>query len=169
MISESAEEIGFLEKFFSTYWCDGVNKARYVIIMIFTIWVVFASFKAFQIGPLTEAEKFVDDDHPIMLPFMTINNQFPANVESYKKVHYYFGVKDIDRTGESMWDAVFIGEPIMDNQFDMSSVESQTYLQSFCQDLSSADFIVEGSADCWYTDFVKFARAQGASFPVKDK
>jgi hypothetical protein len=34
------------------------------------------------------------------------------------------GIKDIDRTGDSMWEPVFIGEAILDEDFDMTQPES---------------------------------------------
>jgi len=81
---------------------------------------------------------------------------FISSDQEKPSVHFIFGVKDIDRTGDSMWNAVFVGEAILDPEFNFSKVENQQFLFDFCTDLENLDFIVPNSADCWYKKFVTY-------------
>jgi len=56
---------------------------------------------------------------------------------------------DIDRTGESQWDPVFIGEPVWDTQLDPTTVESQNFMIKLCNELDKQDFLSFDSMECW--------------------
>lgn len=64
-----------------------------------------------------------------------MSDGFPASKESFPKVKFYFGVKDIDPLDSNYWNSSFYGEAIMDPKFDMKSVESQKFLIKFCDEL----------------------------------
>jgi len=50
-------------------------------------------------------------------------------------IDIYWGVKDINKDDVSMWDSVYIGEAIMDEEFSLESVEAQQSLLDFCSSL----------------------------------
>lgn len=39
-------------------------------------------------------------------------------------VDLFWGVKDLDKSGGSQWDATFIGKAVMDDKFDMSQEDA---------------------------------------------
>jgi hypothetical protein len=53
------------------------------------------------LGPQTEQEEFIDPEHPAVVVYSRMNNEFPAPKERRTAVDIYWGVKGIDRTGES--------------------------------------------------------------------
>ena len=52
-------------------------------------------------------------------------------------LNIYWGVKGIDKTGVSKWDAVFIGNVLWDEDFSFDTKEDQTSLIQLCRDLRS--------------------------------
>ena len=54
-----------------------------------------------------------------------MGKEFPEQAENYYNVVIFWGVKDLDRTGETKWDPDFIGKVIWDESFDLSNSESQ--------------------------------------------
>lgn len=46
-----------------------------------------------------------------MVVYTRMIDEFDADENNKQKVNLYWGVKGIDRTGESQWDPVFVGEP----------------------------------------------------------
>ena len=74
-------------------------------------------------GPLTKAEEFVAADHPIMIPSNVMLFNFTKARDSNTDVFYYWGVKDINREGDSMWVPGFVGEVLLDPEFSISCQE----------------------------------------------
>jgi hypothetical protein len=104
-------------------------------VIIFVIWFAFAGSKAMLIGPLTEEEDFVDPSHPSTIISNIMKNNFSASDDSYLGVQFVMGVKDINRTGENMWVADYVGTAIMDPDFNASCLRCQTFLLEFCDNL----------------------------------
>ena len=105
------------EKFFKNDWNKGINRLKWIIIFLSVSWCIFAAFKVAEIGPLTEPEEIVDINHPSQKSQKILQQNF---VSQFSKINvdFIFGVKGIDRTGDSMWDSFFIGEAILDDKFD---------------------------------------------------
>lgn len=157
-----------VEYFFRTKWNDFVFKWKTQIVAFVFIWTVVCSVFAFQIGPLTKAEEFVAPDHPLMLPQNLMLNNFTKTTDANADVFYYWGVKDINRKGDSMWVPDFIGEVILDDQFSISCKECQIIFKDFCPDLIADKFIVKNSANCWFTDFYAYVKKQDLDLPLEE-
>jgi len=48
---------------------------------------------------------------------------FTKALNSNADVFYFWGIKDIDREGESMWVPDYIGNPVLDPEFSISCKE----------------------------------------------
>lgn len=82
----------------------------------------------------------------------------------------YWGVKGIDRTGESQWDPLFIGAPIFDQSFDVTTVEAQKWFIGFCEELDKQSFVSYDTVKCWMKDFEYYVEnTLEERFPVKSK
>lgn len=124
-LNEVGEEtFGRIEMFFSGPWNKCVYKLRYVIVFMFFVWTIVATIIASQLSPLTKEEQFLPDDHPAQ-EFFNKENYFLGAGANTLEMKLYWGVKDIDKSKTSMWDAVYIGEPILDESFDLTPVEAQ--------------------------------------------
>jgi hypothetical protein len=75
---------------------------------------------------MTEPEMFVDADHPIQKPLEILMHNFTSS-SSNTPISVFVGVKDIDRTGDSMWNPKFVGVAIMDEDFKPYTKESQLF------------------------------------------
>ena len=62
-----------------------------------------------------------------------MSTEFPAPSNRRATATIYWGMKDIDRTGESQWDPSFVGEPIFDPTFDITTREAQVYFLELCE------------------------------------
>ena len=56
-------------------------------------------------------------------------------------VTLFWGVKDLDRKDETLWDASFIGKAVLDDEADFSLKEVQTSMLGFCEDLKKQEFV----------------------------
>lgn len=83
-------------------------------------------------------------------------------------VQLYWGVKGIDKSKASMWDAIYIGSVQWDDTFSIYPKEAQLSLIQLCQDLKStkADHIVlRNEATCWIDEFQEWYRAKIGALP----
>lgn len=55
-----------VEKIFDTHINTFVYKGRFVILALSVIWFIVCAITSSYMGPQTEEEKFISDDHPIM-------------------------------------------------------------------------------------------------------
>ena len=79
------------------------------------------------------------------------------------------GVKDINRTGDNMWVADFVGEAIMDPDFNASCLRCQTFLLDFCNSLRKQSFVVKDSEDCWFEAFGEFVEKFNKRLPLNEE
>ena len=96
-------------------------------------------------GPLSGKEDVFPEDSPIIVVLDTLKNQFKADSSSKRSessvaaqtlvVDVYWGVKELDKSTADKWDAEVFGTAIMDRNFELSSVSSQTNLLTFCSEL----------------------------------
>jgi len=85
-------------------------------------------------------------------------------------IDIYWGVKGIDRTGESQWDPLFIGAPIFDKAFDVTTVEAQKWFIELCDELNKQSFVTYDTVKCWMKDFEKYVEDDlEERFPVRSK
>lgn len=82
-----------------------------------------------------------------------MNSDFVGHANNTYDVNLYWGVKGIDRSGESQWDPLFVGEPQWDTSFNPVSVKAQEYFVKLCEDLEKQDFVSYDSTGCWMKDF----------------
>lgn len=64
-----------------------------------------------------------------------MKDNFTASDDSFLGVYFVMGVDDINRTGENMWIADFVGTAMMDKNFNASCLRCQTFLLEFCDNL----------------------------------
>jgi hypothetical protein len=70
---------------------------------------------------LSKEEEFLPSDHPLMEINTVVANDFNGGGVFSLFINIYWGVKDIDKSKNSIWDAVYIGEVEFDDTFDFSS------------------------------------------------
>ena len=54
---------GKIEKYFEETWTQLIFNLRYYVFGVTSLWLIFAFYHAIKIGPLTEPEKFLNEDH----------------------------------------------------------------------------------------------------------
>lgn len=155
---EETVTLGRLEQFFGGPWNRCVFRCRYFIVLIFILWTCYAVDQARMISPLTEREKYVEDDHPIMRTLKTMEDDFITTSNSAIRVSIFWGVKDIKKGKVNRWDPADLGEVVFDEDFDLTPKEAQQSLIDFCQDLRSQKFVASGQVICWIEDFDNFIK-----------
>lgn len=132
---ESKEEtkMGVVEQFFDGTLNKFVYKFRKQLTFLSVCWYFYAISQAAKLGPQTELEEAIDPDHPAIIVYSRMSTEFPAPTNRRPTASIFWGVKDIDRTGESQWDPEFVGEPIFDPTFDITTKESQLYFIELCE------------------------------------
>lgn len=93
------------------------------------------------------------DDHRITIILNTLSEKFDGGGDQGFKIYLFWGVKDIDKSDTSFWDATYAGKAIMDPDFDLSSEEAQMSILNLCKDLRKQEFVQNGRVNCWLEDF----------------
>lgn len=89
------------ERFFDVKLNNFVYKYRIPIAVLSLLWFSFASEQARKIGPQTKPEEFIDPENEAVAPYTIMLNEFDASENEKETVNLYWGVKGIDRKGES--------------------------------------------------------------------
>ena len=167
-VDESGEEkFGKIEMFFSGVWNLVVFRLRYIIVLAFLVWTVVAAIIASKLSPLTKEEQFLPDDHPAQ-DFFNKESYFLGSGANTLEVKLFWGVKEIDKSKTSIWDSGYIGEPVMEEKFDLSSAVAQKSLLEFCDKLPNLEFVENNKASCWTTEFRKYLKKFNLDMPVND-
>ena len=80
--------------------------------------------EAVKIAPLSSPEKQFNRNHPEQIPYELLLNNFTQTELMYTKISVPIGIKGIDKSKISQWKSDYVGEPIMDNNFDVNLPES---------------------------------------------
>mmetsp|Transcript_2148 Transcript_2148/g.3216 ORF Transcript_2148/g.3216 Transcript_2148/m.3216 type:complete len:85 (+) Transcript_2148:1714-1968(+) len=83
----------------------------------------------------------IDPEHPAIKTFTLIMDEFSQSTESKPSVYFVWGVNDIDKSKQTLWDSEYMGEPIFSPNFNPALPESQTFLDEFCTDLASESWM----------------------------
>ena len=67
-----------------------------------------------------------------------------------------------------MWDATFIGKPIMDKDFSLESVEAQQSLLDLCDKLPTLEIVDQKQVSCWTTQFRAYLKKSNLDMPISD-
>lgn len=137
------------DQFFEGPFNTMVKTYKYPIVLLFVIWTVIASIFAAKLSPLTKEEEFLPDDHPLSLITKLISEEYTSGGVIDLDVDIFWGVKDIDKSAVNKWDPSYIGEVVLDPDFDLSLKEAQLSFLNFCTDLKTQDFVHDQEVNCW--------------------
>jgi len=142
-------KLGTIEKFFDEKVNKVVHKGRYVIIGLALVWFVVTAIFAVKMGPMTEAEDFIDPDHPIMQPIKIITNEFGVKESAGTPISVYWGVSGVNQADGDIWDPTWVNAPIFDTTLDISPTKNQKWLKDFCTGLVAEKFTLAKGQKCW--------------------
>jgi len=98
-----------------------VFKYRFIILTIILAWSGSTCYFITQLGPLTEQEIFIPDDHPVMKAADLAEDQFfSGDSDLALRIEFVWGVEGLDKDGVSMWDPQNLGSVIWDKCMDLS-------------------------------------------------
>ena len=120
------DKVGALERFFDGPWNNIVRFCRWPIILIGLAAGAYAGWRSMEIQGLSKMEEYFTKDHYITQALDKTMQEF--NDGQYAQtivVDIMWGVENINKTGVDFFNASDIGTAIWDNEFEMSSEESQ--------------------------------------------
>lgn len=119
------------------------------------------------INPQSDFELYYDPLDSSVLVDTALERAFIYGNDNGTEVNLYWGIKDINNTEASYWDASFIGYPLWDRQFNPASKEAQLYFKELCKDLDKKPFAVNFTMKCWINDFEDYVKKSlSQRFPV---
>jgi len=65
-----------VERFFGNQFNNFVFKGRYIILVVFTIWIGIAIWRTSLMSPITEPEKFLPDDSMVEIAEGNLRTEF---------------------------------------------------------------------------------------------
>lgn len=123
-----------------------------MLVVVFGLWTAYACYLAKDMGPVTKREQYFTDDHYITKVDSLINENFESGLYDIY-VNVYWGIKSINRENVDRWNPEDIGDAVLDDEFDLSSIEAQASLVKFCRDLREQEFVFNKNVQCWIEDF----------------
>ena len=131
------------------------RRFRYIIVAVLSILGTVGIGIATQIGPLTEPDELLPDDHPMVKTGKLISDEFVTTTDQSGAflVSIVWGVKDLDRSEVGLWDPEVLGELVWDDQFDVSPYENQKSVMKLCEDLrDDHELVKDNEVICWIQD-----------------
>ena len=131
------------------------RRFRYIIVAILSILGAVAIGIATQIGPLTQPDELLPDDHPMIKTGKLISDEFVTTSDQSGAflVSIVWGVKDLDRSEVGLWDPDVLGELVWDDAFDVSPEENQKSLIKLCEELrNDHELVKDNEVICWIED-----------------
>jgi len=136
-------ELNILEKFFGGPWNKFVEKYRFFIMGGILAWSAATCYFVTQLGPLTEQENFVPEDHPVLQAADIAQEEFySGDTDIALRIEFVWGISGLDKSDVSMWDPFNSGKIVWDNQMDLSPKANQQAILEFCDKL---EVIIEES------------------------
>jgi len=123
---------------------------------------------AVNLSPLSTQEEFLPNDHPLMEVSTVQSDNFAGGGVYRLAITIYWGAQDINKDKTTRWDPVYIGEAVMDDTFNTSTVEAQESIIKFCQELKDFDLILNDDVSCWTDDFQTHLETKNLSMPLPD-
>jgi predicted RND superfamily exporter protein len=130
-----AKEKGKVAIFFGQTVNNFVARYKFILLTLFGIWTIVAFILATSLTPLSKEEEFLPENHKINLLQNDAMKSFGSSGIMDIDVNIYWGVKDIDKSKASMWDAHYIGEVIWDEKFSIYPKDAQMSIVNLCKDL----------------------------------
>lgn len=115
-------------------------------------------------------ERYFPPDHPNSLALDVMIGGFnDGKVGQSIVVDLMWGLKGIDKSDVYYYNASDIGEPLWDEEFDMTPSENQLYLYNFCQMIKKKNEMLfhKGSITCWLENFKKYLDRKKQDFPIE--
>ena len=125
-----------MELFFSSVWNRAVYNCRLCIVIIFIIWSAAAVGQAYNLKPQPKQELTLPQDNYLVRAYDNIQKNFPvlaSDGQDANMVHFFFGVKSLNQDSVDRWNPDDLGKVELVGEMDISDVESQKSLQSFCE------------------------------------
>ena len=105
---------------------DMVYRFRYYIIVLFVILGIGGLIVATHIGPMTENQPMLPDDHPLITTQKLIGEEFSAASGEKENfiINIVWGVKDLDRSSVGLWKSEEMGRLVWDDDFTIEPAEN---------------------------------------------
>jgi len=139
---------------------------RLILGLLFLTWIIVAGIVGSRIEPTTEAEEFLDEDHPLQKTFTIIGENFPSTDQDLGSLIYYaWGVGEVDREGvNQLLDPEYSGAPTFIETFDFNE-QCQTKMISACDDFKTNDDYIDnikqktgvGVVNCFVEEFAAYS------------
>merc|ERR1719491_994528 len=166
-VEEAAEEYGCFEKFLGRTYVSYIQRFKFFTIAAFVVLFIVMAIFGFQIEPEDEAGALFPDDHWFTRLIETSQN-FPSSDLGGTDIFMTFGIAGIDRDDAPMWDATSYGTVVWDNDFSMSSAESQQYLLGMCTELRASELVYDvATTVCPIDEFRLYLNANDMDFPYE--
>ena len=81
-----------------------MQKGRYIIIVASIIWLSICIWQASEIGPATETQKPIADDHPAFIIWFDMEKNFYKRDNRKPEFYLIWGTKGVNRDEVNMWD-----------------------------------------------------------------
>ena len=146
---------------FSGNFNMGVFKARYFLIVFFILLGIAAGVIASNIGPITEPEEYLPNEHELIVLQRDIEGKFTssAGIKEALVVKLNWGVKDLDRSDVGLWDPQEIGKIVWDDDFTIAPRANQQALMDLCTDLrDNFELVKNNGVQCWILDMAEFVQ-----------
>jgi len=129
----------FFEEKVTPFMLSGRN--RIIIGVVLLIWVIISIIFVSRLQPTTNAEEFLDENHPLQIGATILDREFEkTEQDAPSKIYLTWGLEDANRKGvNQLFDPEFVGTPTFAENFVFSPTCQSAILQ-VCGDIENAKY-----------------------------
>lgn len=154
-------EYRMLERWFNGTWTKGLNRMRYVLVVVAMVWLIAAIGFVTQLRPLDALESTTAQLPDGRLAEQQVQSEFvSSNDSAFITVNMLWGIAGVNRSGSSYYLREDIGTPVIDKTFDLKTKAAQYLMLNMCRSLENDSMFVnmlmprENRVRCWLEDFL---------------
>jgi len=152
-----------IEKFFRVYWNQWIAKTKWIVIALVIIWLGIAIWRVSRFEPATEPTEILPSSHYLSKQRDSVRNDYHnGENDNSITVSFLWGIKGLDNSGISKWDASNRGTIIWDDDFDLTTSANQQRIYDICQNLKTNSLVKDSDVTCWIEEWYTY---NGNSFP----
>lgn len=165
-VEEQSVNYGCLERFFALSWAGWITMIRIPVLIGFATLFGIVIWRASLLEEQDEDETFFSSNHYMQRTQDTSDSFSAAQESGLVYVITIWGVNGVNRDGSNYWDPEDYGKVKWDNNFDISSPDSQEYLYDSCVELQESDLAFQSSSVfCPMSYFKQYLEAINETFP----
>lgn len=152
---KSKKEASIVRRFFYSIWTPMTNKLRFILIIVFLLWVGASVWRVTVLEPdVEEMEPWKTNHYMYSLKRSLLNDYHNSEDTANVMVSIIYGLDHLETGHISKWDSKTLGDLVYDDTFTVSAEANQQRILDICSELRTSSIVADGTVYCWMEDFL---------------